>query len=185
MRRAMIRLAMWMFILSEGIFFLLLVLAYVAYHRQQGSGPTAAGSLDLGRTAIFSACLFSSSGSMAWAARSFQRGARARFGLGLLLTLVLGGAFLTGQAVEYAGLLHQDVTISRNLFGTTFFTLTGFHGLHVAVGLCLLLALLGFTVVGHRTDPWPGAVEGVSLYWHFVDVVWVVIFSVVYLWAFL
>jgi heme/copper-type cytochrome/quinol oxidase subunit 3 len=105
--------------------------------------------------------------------------------VGLLTTFALGAVFLVGQGLEYAALLRSDVTISRDLFGTTFFTLTGFHGLHVFIGLLMISLLTGITLRGRRGQPRPGAVEAVSIYWHFVDAVWVVIFSVVYLWAFL
>jgi heme/copper-type cytochrome/quinol oxidase subunit 3 len=179
------RLGMMLFIGSEGVFFLLLVIAYVTYHRQQGNGPTAGSSLAFGRTALFSAMLFASSATMAWASSGLHSGARRRLGAGLLATLLLGTAFLVGQGTEYAELLSKNVTISRDLFGTTFFTLTGFHGLHVLVGLVLIAGLLAFTWVGRRKGLWPGATEAVAIYWHFVDGVWVVIFSVVYLWAFL
>jgi heme/copper-type cytochrome/quinol oxidase subunit 3 len=179
------RLGMLLFIGSEGVFFLLLVIAYVTYHRQQGNGPTASSSLALGRTAVFSALLFASSATMAWASSGLRSGARRRLGVGLLATLVLGTAFLVGQGTEYADLLRRNVTISRDLFGTTFFTLTGFHGLHVFVGLVLIAGLFAVTWFGQRKDLWRGATEAVAIYWHFVDGVWVVVFSVVYLWAFL
>jgi heme/copper-type cytochrome/quinol oxidase subunit 3 len=179
------RLGMMLFIGSEGVFFLLLVIAYVTYHRQQGNGPTAGSSLALGRTAVFSALLFASSATMAWASSGLRGGGRRRLGAGLLATLLLGTAFLVGQGTEYADLLSKDVTISRDLFGTTFFTLTGFHGLHVFVGLVLIAGLLAVTWFGQRKDLWRGATEAIAIYWHFVDGVWVVIFSVVYLWAFL
>jgi len=82
------------------------------------------------------------------------------------------------------GLIKQDITINRNVFGTTFFTLTGFHGFHVTVGLIMLLILLGLAIAGDFRGPESDAVESVSIYWHFVDGVWIVVFSVIYLWAF-
>jgi heme/copper-type cytochrome/quinol oxidase subunit 3 len=179
------RLGMIMFILSEGVFFLLLVLAYVTYHRDQGNGPTAANTLDVGRAAVFSIFLLASSATMAMAARAYRNGHRGRLSAWLGATIALGAAFLVGQATEYASLLHEDVTISRNLFGTTFFTLTGFHGLHVLLGLMLLCLLLGLTRFGGERQPRAGAMEALSIYWHFVDAVWVVIFTIVYLWVFL
>ncbi len=93
--------------------------------------------------------------------------------------------FLVGQGLSSDDLIHRNVTISRDLFGTTFFTLTGFHGLHVIIGLIMLRILLGLTLFGRAEEPRWDAMESVSLYWHFVDTVWVVIFAVVYLWAFL
>ena len=159
------------FIASESVFFLAVVLAYVAY-RDSGLA-TAKATLDVGRTAIFSIALFASSGTMAFAVR-------AESGRWLAATIVLGAIFLAGQGSEYARLLGEGIGPGSALFGTTFFTLTGLHGLHVLVGLVALVALV--TANLRR----PGAVravawEGVSMYWHFVDAVWVVVFSVVYL----
>jgi heme/copper-type cytochrome/quinol oxidase subunit 3 len=179
------RLGMVMFILSEGVFFLLLVLAYVTYHRQHGNGPTAADTLNLAKTGVFSLFLFASSATVALAARAYRHRQRGRLAAWLATTIVLGTVFLVGQGMEYAALLHADVTISRNLFGTTFFTLTGFHGLHVVTGLVLLAVMLGLARFGGAREPRAGAMEALSVYWHFVDGVWVVIFAVVYLWAFL
>ena len=182
MIRERTRLAMFLFIASEGVFFLLLVLAYVTYHHRHGNGPTAASSLDVARTAVFSVFLFASSGTMGLAVKGHRDGARGLLAAGLALSFLLGLTFLGGQGWEYAQLLHEDVTISRDLFGTTFFTLTGFHGLHVALGLVMIATLLGLNArrpEGLRA----GAMEAVSMYWHFVDAVWVVIFGVVYLWA--
>jgi heme/copper-type cytochrome/quinol oxidase subunit 3 len=179
------RLGMMMFILSEGVFFLLLVLAYVTYHRDQGNGPTAADTLNVARTGVFSIFLIVSSATMALAARAYRRNHRGRLVAWLGATIALGAMFLVGQGTEYAALLHEDVTISRNLFGTTFFTLTGFHGLHVLIGLVFLSVLQGLTRFGGERQPRAGMMEAASKYWHFVDGVWVVIFAIVYLWAFL
>ena len=132
---------MGLFILSETVFFLLLIIAYIQYHRVRGNGPTAADNLDLWRTAVFSLCLFASSAPVWRAGAAFRRGARGRSAAWLGATVLLGLVFLIGQGIEYAGLLHRDVTISRDLFGTTFFTLTGFHGLHVGIGLLVLSVL--------------------------------------------
>lgn len=179
------KLAMLLFITNEAVFFLLLILAYVAFHRTAGTGPTAASSLNLGITAFFTVCLLSSSFTMWRAELNQRRGRRSAVRGWLAATIVLGAAFLLGQGREYAGLISRNITISRDLFGTTFFTLTGFHGLHVFFGLVLLAVLLGLATFGGREEPRRGGMNGVAVYWHFVDAVWVVIFSVVYLWAFL
>ncbi len=176
------RLGMILFIFSESIFFLLLVLAYVFYHRSGGQGPNAANTLDVARTAAFSVALFASSFTVWRAAASLKNGRRAWFGFWLLGTIALGAVFLAGQATEYATLLREHVTISRNLFGATFFTLTGFHGFHVFIGLLMLTILFGIFAGSKKADPL--ALEAISMYWHFVDGVWVVVFSVVYLWKF-
>lgn len=178
------RLGMLLFVASEGVFFLLLILAYVMYHREQGNGPTAAGSLDVLRTGVFSVFLLASSATMALAGRQARNESRTGFLGALAVTALLGSVFLAGQGWEYAQLLHEGVTISRDLFGTTFFTLTGFHGLHVLLGLLLMGSLLISARPGTGL-PRSGALEAVSIYWHFVDAVWVVIFGVVYLWALL
>lgn len=178
------RLGMILFIVSEAVFFLLLILAYVSYHREQGNGPTAASSLDPIKTGIFSLFLFSSSATMDFAVRGLRARAWGRLQAGLAATILLGAVFLIGQGREYAALLQKDVVISRDLFGTTFFTLTGFHGLHVLVGLVMIAIVLGL-VRRRRREARAGGLEAVAVYWHFVDAVWVVIFGVVYLWAFL
>jgi heme/copper-type cytochrome/quinol oxidase subunit 3 len=102
----------------------------------------------------------------------------------LLATIVLGAVFLFGQGKEYLRLIDQHVTISRDVFSSAFFTLTGFHGFHVFVGLVVLLIMLGLAQAGDfRGGAHLDAVDTASWYWHFVDAVWVVIFSVVYLWT--
>jgi heme/copper-type cytochrome/quinol oxidase subunit 3 len=179
------KLAMMLFVTSESVFFLLLILTYIDYHHAHGNGPAAANLLDLKRTVGFSLCLFASSATMAAAVHGFRRRSRRWWVGGLLATLLLGATFLAGQVLEYADLFRRNVTISRDLFGTTFFTLTGFHGLHVALGLVLIATLVGLSLPGHGRPVRAGAAEAVSIYWHFVDGVWVVILSVVYLWALL
>ena len=159
------------FIASESIFFLAIVLAYVAY-REAGLA-TAKANLDVVRTAIFSIALFASSGTMAIAAG-------ARSGAWLGATMMLGAIFLIGQGTEYARLLSEGIGPGSALFGTTFFTLTGLHGIHVLAGLVALAAL--FTAnLGRARAVHAVAWEAVGFYWHFVDAVWVVVFSVVYL----
>jgi heme/copper-type cytochrome/quinol oxidase subunit 3 len=159
------------FIASESVFFLAVVLAYVAY-RDAGLA-TARATLDVGRTAIFSVALFASSGTMALAVR-------ARSGSWLAVTMVLGAVFITGQGAEYARLLSEGIGPGSALFGTTFFTLTGLHGLHVLAGLVAVAAVFAANL-GRARAVHPVAWEAVGLYWHFVDAVWVVVFSVVYL----
>ena len=164
-------LAMALFIASESIFFLGIIAAYVVY-REEGLA-LAKQHLDLPRTAAFSVLLFASSATMTVAVRRRDR----RW---LAATAVLGLTFLAGQASEYVRLLDAGIRPGVTLFGTTFFSLTGLHGLHVLVGLGLLAGLfaaasLRSARVGHA------AWETIGLYWHFVDAVWVVVFSLVYL----
>jgi heme/copper-type cytochrome/quinol oxidase subunit 3 len=160
-----------LFIGSESLFFLSVVIAFVVF-REQGLA-TAKAQLDIGRTALFSVVLFASSGTMGLAVARRSR-------LWLALTGFLGAAFLAGQGLEYARLLGAGLRPGSEMFGTTFFTLTGLHALHVLVGLVLLATLFAAATarprrVGHT------AWEGIAMYWHFVDAVWVVVFSVVYL----
>ncbi|HEY8829265.1 MAG TPA: cytochrome c oxidase subunit 3 [Candidatus Limnocylindria bacterium] len=160
-----------LFIGSESLFFLAVVIAFVVF-RQQGLA-TAKAQLDIGRTALFSVLLFASSGTMGLAA-----GRRSRFWLGL--TALLGAAFLAGQGLEYARLLGAGLRPGSEMFGTTFFTLTGLHAVHVLVGLVLLAILFAASSARPRRvgrTAW----EGIAMYWHFVDAVWVVVFSVVYI----
>ena len=179
------KLGVVMFIVSEINFFLLLIIAYAFYHSYPGPGPTAATSLDVPRTALFSVLLFSSSATIWMAGRCYAReGQRGAAGW-LILTLILGAAFMFGQGLEYAGLYQAGVSINRNLFATTFFTLTGFHGIHVIVGLTAIAIVTWLILLGDMNERHSEAFEAVSIYWHFVDAVWVVVFSVVYLWAFI
>jgi heme/copper-type cytochrome/quinol oxidase subunit 3 len=171
-----------LFILSEASFFLALIIAYVYFHLLPSQGPSAANSLSPMRTLGFSICLFLSSASIHMAVRSFRTRDAASAKLWLAVTVLLGAAFLLGQSLEYLGLFARGVTLSTNLFGTTFFTLTGFHGLHVLVGLCALATMLGVALSGRLDNIKPSGFEAVTMYWHFVDAVWVVIFSIVYVW---
>jgi heme/copper-type cytochrome/quinol oxidase subunit 3 len=176
-------MGMMLFIASESVFFILLIIAFVVYHRIAGNTAEVARNLDTARTAVFTIFLLSSSLTV-WRASVNRSRGRRRASLGwLLATILLGTAFLVGQGLEYAGLIRRDVTISRDLFGTTFFTLTGFHGLHVFVGLVMLSILFAMGLRWPANEPRSNATEAVSFYWHFVDVVWMVIFPVVYLWG--
>jgi heme/copper-type cytochrome/quinol oxidase subunit 3 len=103
----------------------------------------------------------------------------------LIATIVLGGIFIVGQGLEYWTLFQSGVTIGLDLFATTFFTLTGFHGLHVSFGLLALLVVLGVALVSNLKHGRFPALGAVGYYWHFVDVVWVFVFAIVYLWPLL
>ncbi len=177
-----IRLAMLLFVASEAVFFILLIVAYIVYHATSPSGADPSRYLDVPRTAVFTACLIISSFTLRHAGIRFRTGRRTQALAWLLATMALGATFLTGQGSEYVSLIREDVTISRDLFGTTFFTLTGFHGLHVFIGLIMLGTLFGLELKRAVTGR-SQAVESVSIYWHFVDAVWMIIFPVVYLWV--
>ncbi len=171
------KVGMALFLASEAVFFILLILAYLYLHGRVGQGPSAASSLDPRTTFIYTLFLLASSLTIWLASRG-----RARW-LWLLVTIVLGVIFLAGQALEWERLISNHTTVSTNLFGTTFFTLTGFHGLHVTLGLIALFILLVLNLGGRLRRRRSRALETVSLYWHFVDAVWIVIFAVVYVTA--
>ncbi len=177
-----IRLAMLLFVASEAVFFILLILAYVVYHATSPSAADASRYLDVPKTGIFTACLISSSFTMWRADIRFSNGGGRAALAWLFVTIALGAVFLAGQGAEYASLIRENVILSRDLFGTTFFTVTGFHGLHVFTGLIMLGTLFGLGLK-RSIERRPEAIDAISIYWHFVDAVWVVIFPVVYLWT--
>jgi cytochrome c oxidase subunit I len=178
--------AVWAFIVSETGFFIVLILSYVFFNV---STKAASAALDVKTTGIFTACLLASSLTLYVAERALEHGNAGAFRAWLILTLALGCVFMGGQAKEYTKLFDRGVTVNSSLFASTFFTLTGFHGLHVTLGLVALGILAGLAFAGDlrgRSSPagdFQGssrALKAVGLYWHFVDVVWIVVFSIVY-----
>ncbi|PZS04652.1 MAG: hypothetical protein DLM70_07650, partial [Chloroflexi bacterium] len=169
------RMLMLFFISSESIFFISLIVMYSVYAYNFSSSQ-----LEISRTFFFSLALFCSSGTMILAEKFLTRGNKKAFVGFLVGTIALGATFLAGQITEYIKLYGEHTTISSpGEFGSTFFTLTGFHGFHVFVGLCGLIGILILSRdwrPGHETP-----VKSVRYYWHFVDGVWVFIFSIVYL----
>src|SRR5204862_6966452 len=130
-------------------------------------------------TAAFSACLFSSSFTMHMAEKALDSGKSGAFRGWLAATILLGGVFLTGQASEYAKLFERGLSIETSLFASTFFTLTGFHGLHVTLGLVALGIVLVLAAMGDFRGRNSGAVKAIGMYWHLVDVVWSAVLRVV------
>jgi cytochrome c oxidase subunit 3/cytochrome o ubiquinol oxidase subunit 3 len=170
------------FLLSEVAFFSTLVVTYLWYMGKDRVGPTPAEALKMGLVSIMTACLLSSSVTVHLADRSLRHGTPAAFRLWWSLTILLGVAFLLGTAYEWYGLItERGLTISRNLFGTTYYTTVGFHALHVSGGVIAMLVVLGVTLRRTLTEGDRTGVELVSWYWHFVDVVWIVVFTVIYL----
>ena len=166
-------------IFAESAIFTIFVVAYLFYVGQSLSGPTPREVLE---TPIFySICLLSSSLTIHLAVKLLERGRRGAF-LGLwLLTIVLGGLFLYGTGQEWHRLIYEHgLTISTNLFGTTYYSLVGLHASHVIIGLILLSIVLLFGLAGRVGPEQSARVDVLSMYWHFVDVVWVVVFTVVY-----
>lgn len=173
---------MAMFLISEGVFFFMLIAAFVYF---RGPASPAAGNLSLGATAIYTLCLAASSFTMWRASATSQRETLTGLRGWIAGTLALGCIFFAGQTSEYARLLHKNITISQGLFGATFFTLTGFHGLHVLFGILLLAVLLYIATAQNPPERRSAAVQTVALYWYFVDLVWIAIFAIVYLWTLL
>jgi cytochrome c oxidase subunit III len=174
---------MLLFVASEAFFFLALIVSYVYYSYPGGKLSDTASYLDFKRTALFSVFLFSSSFTIAMAENKIKNGNRNKVLPWLVATIILGMVFLVGQATEYIKLIDLNVTIHKNLFGSAFFTLTGFHGLHVLLGLIVLMVVAGLISSGKFKSIENSAFQSVSIYWHFVDIVWVAVFSVVYIGA--
>src|SRR5580698_427159 len=173
------KVAMAGLIVAESAIFTIFVVAYLFYLGKSITGPTPREVLE---TPIFyTICLLSSSLTIHLAAKSLERDYRRLF-LGLwLLTIALGGLFLYGTAQEWHRLIYEHgFTISTNLFGTTYYSLVGLHGFHVTAGLIMLLIVAVFALSGRVGVTQSGRIEVLSMYWHFVDAVWVVVFTVVY-----
>jgi cytochrome c oxidase subunit 3/cytochrome o ubiquinol oxidase subunit 3 len=176
------RWGMLAFLLSEVAFFGTLIVTYLSFLGQDRVGPTPREALSFGLVLGTTACLLSSSLTIHLAEGAFRRGQSSAFAGLWALTIALGAAFLAGTAYEWYGLIKEHgLTISTNLFGTTFYTLVGFHGLHVTIGLVALSVVLALALRGALSGRHAIATEMVSWYWHFVDGVWVVVFTVVYL----
>ena len=174
-----------LFVSSESVFFASLIVAFIEARVQVFQGFQAV-NLDVGWTAIFSLALFASSGTIIMAERQLHRDRQGSFRFWWLATILLGATFIVGQAIEYVRLFHEGVGISSNLFASAFFAWTGFHGLHVIIGLLMLSVVGALAFNGDfRQGRRGAAVAAVATYWHFVDLVWVVVFSVVYGWAFI
>jgi cytochrome c oxidase subunit III len=174
------RVAMYSLIIAESSMFTIFVVAYLYYLGKSLSGPTPREVLHL---PIFNTvCLLSSSITIHFAVRFLRRGATAGFLALWFLTIILGGIFLVGTGVEWHTLIYKDgLTVSTNLFGTTFYSLVGLHAFHVTVGLIMLLTVLLFGLAGKVQSDQTERLDVLSMYWHFVDAVWVVVFSVVYI----
>ena len=175
------KVAMWVFLGSECLLFGTLISTFLLYRTRTGDGPTAAEIFDIPFTSISSFILLMSSLTMVLAHHSTGRKDWRQMRVWLVATALLGMTFLAGQVFEFTGFVEEGLTVTTSPFGSSFFVLTSFHGTHVAVGVLMLLvtALMSYT---GRWHPDAGMdVELVGLYWHFVDIVWIVIFTVVYL----
>jgi cytochrome c oxidase subunit 3 len=173
------RVGMLSLILAESAIFVIFVVAYVYYIGKSTYGPQPRQVLEL--PILNTIFLLSSSGTIVMAERALVKRAMAAFSAWWGLTIALGAIFLLGTAQEWHKLITKDgLTISTNLFGTTFYSLVGLHASHVIVGLIMLTAVLIFALTGALKPEHTEKVEVLALYWHFVDAVWVVVFTVVY-----
>lgn len=166
-------------IIAESAIFTIFVVAYLFYVGKSLAGPTPREVLE---TPIFyTVCLLSSSLTVHLAAKFLQSGRRGAFLTLWFLTIVLGSLFLFGTGQEWHRLIYEHgLTISTNLFGTTYYSLVGLHASHVTAGLLMLTVVLLFGLAGRVGPEQSARVETLALYWHFVDVVWVIVFTVVY-----
>src|ERR1700721_1925499 len=174
------KVAMAGLIIAESAIFTIFVVAYLFYLGKSITGPTPREVLE---TPIFYTIgLLSSSLTIHLAAKALERDYTRLF-LGFwLLTIALGGLFLYGTAQEWHRLIYEHgLTISTNLFGTTYYSLVGLHAFHVTVGVVMLLMVAIFALMGRVGEKHSSRIEVLSMYWHFVDAVWVVVFTVVYL----
>ncbi len=184
------KILMWAFLGSECIFFGSLITTYLVYRGKSVVGPYPSEVLNIPLTSVSTFVLLMSSLAMVLALAGFERAASAgadedrkrrelqkgRFWL--LMTAVLGTGFLGFQVYEFIEFVHHGLGLTTNLFGTTFFVLTGFHGTHVGVGVLWLVSILVLSYFGKVK---PLDVELSGLYWHFVDIVWIIIFTLIYL----
>jgi len=173
------KLGVWVWLGSEAVFFSALIIVYIVMRNRSVTGPFPREALNVTLTAANTFILICSSLTMVTALSAIQNGNQRSLWRWLVATMVLGLMFLSGQAFEFTSLANQGLSLSSNLFGGTFFTLTGFHGAHVLIGVIwigfVVARTLGYTQSNHLM------VELVGLYWHFVDLVWIIIFALVYL----
>ncbi len=183
------KLGMWAFLASDCMFFGALIATYMIYRGEaerlflagQGVGPLPHEILDIPYTSISAFVLLMSSLTMVLALSSIQRGNQRGLRIWLGATAALGMVFLGGQYFEFTAFKHEGLGLTTNMFGSSFFTLTGFHGAHVTVGVIWLTSLLIVSLRGGVRKDQALNVEIAGLYWHFVDIVWIVIFTLVYL----
>ncbi len=175
------KLLMWLFLGSECLFFGSLIAAYLLYRDRSVTGPYPSDLFDIPFTSVSAFVLLMSSVSMVLALAAIQRGNIRGMQVWLFTTAILGVLFVSGQAYEFTVFHREGLSLSQNLFGTTFFVLTGFHGAHVTVGVLILLSLFAMSLRGKLTQEKSLNVELAGLYWHFVDIVWIVIFALIYL----
>jgi len=183
------KVAMWVFLASDCMFFGALIATYLIYRGRaeqlyengQGRGPLPGEVLDIPYTSVSAFVLLMSSLTMVLALAAVQKGNVRGTRVWLAATAILGSIFVGGQFFEFTEFHREGLGLTTNMFGSTFYTLTGFHGTHVTVGIIMLLSLLVLSLRGGVTQRDALNVEIIGLYWHFVDIVWIIIFTLVYL----
>lgn len=176
------KLAFWLFISSDCLFFGAFIAAYLLYRgRSNQVGPSPKELFDIPFTSATSFILLMSSLTMVLALAAIQRGDHRRVRIWLLATCLLGATFVGGQVFEFTEFTREGLKVDTSLFGSTFYILTGFHGLHVLIGIIWLFSLWGMSTQGRLGRDKSESVEIAGLYWHFVDVVWIILFTIIYL----
>lgn len=174
------KLGMWLFLASECLLFGGLITTYLLY-KHPLEGPTPHEIFDIPFTSTSSFVLLMSSLTMVLAVSAIERGEHQRMRVWIGATAVLGATFIAGQIYEFTVFVREGLGFTTSRFSSAFYTLTGFHGIHVTIGIIMLVSLVLLSLRGKIPEHRAETVEIVGLYWHFVDVVWVVIFAVVYL----
>lgn len=165
---------------TEAMFFVSLIMAFIYMAYTSGFEHYEVDKLDIKSTGIFTALLFCSSFTFWMGERKYKEGNTKSLKIWLAITILLGIVFLFGQGKEYVRLIQENITLSGSVFGTSFYALTGFHGFHVFVGLIILSIVLGLAISGDFNNSKSSVVTTVGIYWHFVDIVWAFVFTVVY-----
>ena len=175
------KMGMWTLIGSECLFFGALISTYLIYLGRTNGGPGPKDIWDIPFTSVSTFILLMSSLAMVLALDAIQKGDGRTFRVWTLTTALLGATFLAGQFYEFTIFVNEGFKVETSPFSASFFVLTSFHGIHVAGGILMLLSLWALSMRGTLGKERAGTVENVGLYWHFVDIVWIVIFTVVYL----
>jgi len=177
------KLGMWLLIASECLLFGSLIVTYLIFHDKTTSGPTPQQILNIPVTTVSTFVLLMSSFSIVLSLAGIQRGDRKAFETWIFVTACGGLTFLGFQVYEFTEFVHKGLGFTTNTFGSSFFLLTGTHGTHVAVGVMWLFALFFTSKRGGLVRDGALKVDTMALYWHFVDVIWIVIFTTVYLFS--
>jgi heme/copper-type cytochrome/quinol oxidase subunit 3 len=171
---------MWLFLATEVMFFGGLIAAFLHY-KVRNPSPAEVALLDVTLVGVNTFVLLTSSLTVVLGLAAIRRGEKSRLSAYLALTCLLGLGFLGGQGFEFVALYREGLTLTSSLFGSSFFTLTGFHGLHVLIGIVWAASTLVKALRGGYSAEDNVGVEVFGLYWHFVDIVWIVLFTIIYL----